>query len=271
MPLVRITLIFSGPDHGWSEGWYIDTVEDNYDAIFGLVAPVVQLRGALLGNLARVKAIRISNAELPGRVGNSYAVNYAGPGITKGLTGPADALICHVANQNAQQVKNTFLRGAWNEVIAEGPVYSPTAAWLTAFNLWRSAVLAAQWGWRNSIISAPATITSYVKAANQVVTFQLSGNLFVGLPVGTRTSVRISRLNGRSTLNGMRKVIVLSDNSCKTAKPIGCGSFETEGQMYSYTYAFTRAYSLGIFRVGRRAQGAPLLASVGRSGVRPLV
>lgn len=272
MPVFAVTFIFDMPGHGFSETHYKDFSSGNLDAARDNALILGQKRQAMSGEQTTLQAIRIANAEDPGRVGKLYYVGL--PGVTgKGSAASNVALNIATSTFDNQYTSQTQFRGFWDEVEQTGgAVNYGNAAFMLAFNAWAAYYVAQGYGWRSVFSTIERTVTGYaVDPDTSVVTVNHGGAANPFGAVGVRKVARFSKVNGKSRLNSVQVIYVTGENTVVLAKPLALGPFMTEGLIKVNSYTFRAAANASIQRVGKRQAGAPLLRSRGRRPVQPRV
>lgn len=267
MPELKVSFIFQISEYGCTESYWKNFSSANIDAARDIAVPLAQKRAAMLASDCRIKAIRISNAEDVGRIGQTYYVDF--PGVSgKFINAAADALNIGYHDADNQHSNRIQMRGMWDEWMQgnQNPVGDPT--FVTLFNNFSSYLIQQSFGWRGISATTQAIVTGYTQAVSGIVTYTLGSDLFTGFNVGTRVEVRTSKINVKSPLNRVQVVEVLAPGACKTTKPIGCSPFLAAGVMSKYSYTLRVIANAKVERVGVRKPGAPLLVSPGRGPVR---
>ncbi len=268
--IAKCTFMFEGPQYGWTESIWQTNGYSDLGQVYPLAQQYALLRAPMLGTQCKIIGIRVSDEAEAGDALLNY-VNIPGDS-THGADDPSSSLNVVMRDTNNKQFKHIFFRGIWDDVaINFGTFDQAVVAFQNAFNSWRAYMLSNSFGWMGVDKTARKTtsITGYTPTNDGLITFQLAEPLFVGLPAYRRVNVRISRLNGRSNLNGQIVLNVLTATTAQTLTPTAALPFRTPGFMLLNTKQFIDAVTCNTQRIGRRAPGAPLLASRGRSRVRP--
>jgi len=272
MPVFACTFIFDIPGHGFSETHYKSFTSENIDNARDVCVTLGQKRMAMAGEQCVLQAIRIANAEEPGRVGKPY---YQGiVGVTgKGCMASNVAVNVVTSTFNNTESSLTQFRGCWDEVELDGGAFDRgNAAFMTAFNNWAAYYIQQGFGWRSVFATTTRVVSGYVIDANtQIVTVTHDGAALPFGPVGTRKTARFSKVNKKSKLNGQQIVVVAGDNIVKLVNPLALGPFATSGTINVSSYTFRPAQNATIQRIGKRQAGAPLLRAPGRRPAQPRV
>lgn len=268
--IAKGTLIFEGPQYGWTESLWQTNGYTDLGQVYPAFQQLALLRAPMLGAQCKIIGIRVSDEAVSGDALLNY-VNIPGDS-TQGADDPSSSLNVVMRDANNAQFKHIFFRGIWDTVAINFGTYDQNVvAFTNAFNSWRAYMLSNQFGWMgvNKTLRKQVVITGYTPTNDGLITFQLGDALFAGITPLTRAVVRISRLNGKSNLNGQLVVNVLTNTTCQTLTPTAALPFRTPGFMLLNTKQFIDASTCNTQRIGRRAPGAPLLASRGRARVRP--
>jgi len=272
VPIFAITYIFDIPGHGFSETHYKSFTSDNLDSARDVAVELGQRRMAMAGEQCVLQAIRISNAEDPGRVGKTY---YQGiVGVTgKGCMASNVALNIITGNFNNTANSLTQFRGCWDEVELNGGAFDRgNTAFITAFNSWAQYFIQQGFGWRSISATTSRVVTNYIiNPTTMIVTVTHDGAALPFGGVGVRKTARFSKVNGKSKLNGTQVIVVVGDNTVSLVKPLALAPFQTPGTINVNAYTFIAAQNATIQRIGKRQAGAPLLRAPGRQPARPRV
>lgn len=273
--LIKGTWIFESRQTGWTESLYWNQSTGNLNTAYQTAFAVGDVRKQLLGDTGSIKAIRVSVEanELGQPVVGDSLLSYArlAPDTLLEEEDSNTALQVIFRTSDATKRKFLFLRGIWDSIVQVGGVYNKDAnGWVTKFNAWKTEVIGQAMGWVASSRSTAGTITNYVMDANGFITFTLAApGIFGAGPNYTPQKVRISRLNGRSTLNGTMIVFPTSATTATSAQPHAAAPFKSNGIMFGYTKALVLASTIEAQKIVTRKAGAPLLGSVGRQKAKP--
>ena len=269
MARYQITFIFDMPAHGFTESWWLESDLTNLDQIRDLAVPVAKARMGLAGDDCTMQAIRISNGIEDGRVGKTYYLAREGE-QGKGCMASNVAMNAQFGTQQNDFQKLVQLRGGWDEWEAEGgSLLKSDSNLMSRFNTYLSSLIQSGFGWRSIVSRQTFPITGYEVSADSIVTLQLDGNTSgIGSP-GTRKAARISKLNGKSVLNGQQVIRVASSTTVVLEKPTAAGAFTAPGELVVPSYTIRQVRNGELQRLGQRQAGAPLLRSAGRRSARP--
>jgi hypothetical protein len=273
MPLLQYTYIFDIPGHGFTEThWRDGGSGETLAQAFDIGQELGRKRQAMSGGQCILQALRISNADIDGRIGTSQLV--AVPGVSsKGCAASNVAMNILIADANNQHQKTTQLRGFWDdeEITGGSPVKS--GDFNNAFTAWAQFFVIRGFGWRGVATTQEFPIIGYTVNDAGVVSLEVSGNLEGVLPLNKPKSVRIAGLNGgKSQINGQQ--VVIATNISPTAAtiklkfPMAAVPFAGIGFLRVQSKTFYPALNLSIQRIGNRQAGAPLLRSRGRGPKR---
>jgi hypothetical protein len=272
---LQYTFIFDMPGHGFTETHWRDIpVGESLEQSFAVGYELARRRQVCSGAETVLQGIRISNAELDGRIGTSQL--NAVPGNAQfGSAASNVALNLLVGDTNNEHTKTTQWRGFWDQEEVTGGALLRSSAFLNAFNSWAQYFVAQSFGWRGISATQSFPITNYTVSAAGVVTLTVAGNLAGILPLNKPRSVTISGVNGgRTQLKGEQVVILTApgaDSSVVLKFPMALVPFSGIGFINVHSYTFRDAAAVSMQRIGTRQAGAPLLRSRGRSGKRTRV
>ena len=102
------------------------------------------------------------------------------------------------------------------------------------------------------------------------MTFTFEDALFPVEKIGKRVRVALSGINGKSNLNRVTVVKVLSQTSCKTVQKTAWLPFIDGGKGRYGGDLFINPATVKPIKVGRRPAGPPLLVTPGRARARIL-
>lgn len=270
MSVYATTFIFDIPGHGFSEEHFIDFQSDNILDQFTIAAELGRRRMLFAGAQCILQGVRISNADVEGRVGTTQYIGI--PGVTgKGCAASNVALNCLRATTNNVYTAQTQFRGFWDELeVTGGAVDRTNVDFANAFNSWAQYYVQQGFGWRGQ--TGPGqkfNVVNYVVSDTGVVRLTL-GESIAGLgSAGTRKYVRFSQINGgKSQLNGEQVVRIVDGFTVEMTSQMAVLPFILAGVMRVPTFTLRRAANVAIQRIGKRQAGAPLLRSRGRSPKR---
>ena len=269
MPIAKGTLIFQGLGYGWTESIWISRSYTSLADFYALFAQYAILRAPMLGTPCFIKGIRVSNEA----VAHDSFLNYVNlPGSAAfGADDPSSSLNVILRDATFSRFKRIFFRGIWDVVAQNFGEYDiGNEAFRTFFQSWRNFVLLQDFGWMgvDPTQAKIGNISGYTPTVEGNIAFQLDQPIFNGILPGTRVPVRVSRLNGGSTLNGQMVVNVTTNTTCTTTVPTAALPFRTAGVMRFSPKVFIDSFACDTQRIGRRPVGAPLLDSVGRAKKR---
>lgn len=288
MPVYKFTIVFSGNNQGWTESYYYS--QPNPLPLAQLYAGpglgLLQYRQAILANNCSIDYLRI------GTVGTKFAVQlfpynllglygtgvYGAGGVNDVNSNLALLIRCQpaVAGPN----KNIFMRGVPYTILKAGE-FSPPATFQKPLNVFLGYLIGTSsqfqtWGWwgvtQGSAVTCPVvTYALATQAPNQyqvTITFAANpaGNsIFQNVPVGTKVLVRLTGINGKSELNGVQVVTVLSPLTCLTKEQFGVVPFSHGGNGTYNLYGFIGIGAAGAEKLVTRKAGMPLFLERGRA------
>lgn len=276
MPVMKLDLIFECNGRGWRETYYRNWESQLPGAVLKTAQTLAAKRAALSGKGVQIKAYSITDPLAVGRQGESVPFNprYEGFELTAdtGAVGPSVAVNILWADDITRLHRRQWMRGVWDLAIHKWDQMDDEnfGSWMAEFAKYREYVLAKGFGWLNRPRAQEAAC-SYTYNADEVApTFTFATAFFDAGDVGKFQSVRFSKFNGsNSPLNRELVVRVVDTTHCVAALPIAAGPMTTQGKCIRYgTPTFVAATNIGVGRVGRRAPGAPLLHTPGRSKAR---
>lgn len=275
---IRWTLCFEGQGQGWAESYYFQQSNNDLTLAVATVSDLTTKRAALLADTYVLTTSRLSVIENPTGVKIKRQSRLLEPRIN-GVASwkPAEpnvAVLCRWETGNSLYNKAMYMRGVPAGIVDEGKRVNITfGGWLSRFNAWRSAMIAANMGWMQLQESGSALITGYTTDADTgIVSFTLGGaGLTWPVPFGVQTPVYIS-LPGKNPMDGRMMVIPSTATACITAKPFGVQPFIGIGRMVQKTVAFISAGSVPGPTAGQihpqrmvtHKTGRPTYASRGR-------
>ncbi len=275
MPRFKITYIFDMPKHGFTESWYVDSETSNLDVVRDRAAIVAEKRALLMGDGCTMQAVRISNDDLPGRVGKTYAMIKTGSS-TQGAMASNVAVNCIFGTADNNFQKLVQLRGCWDNWEGNGGALLVDTELNSRFQGWRSALIGNGFGFKSIVSRVPFAITGYTTTPSGLVSLVAihalapATNLLTAVgPVGTTKAMRFSRVNGKSRLNGVQVAVVTGPTELQLAKPLALTAFVTPGRVEVPSFTVRTVQNGDLQRLGKRQAGAPLLASVGRRSAIP--
>lgn len=276
MPQVfKGTIIFSGPNHGWTESWYQSRNIGDYTGALADLDTLALQRAQLLGNQNSVTGIRVSAIDAKND-GVANGKKYApAPAQDCDSDEPDACVVLYAHDQQFQRRKCCFLRGIPDAIdIQFGTLTTDPCGWQKQLDRWWGRITnkTNPYGWIGRPAAGPtrSNVTGYVTDASGNVTITFATPLFGATPVGTRVKVGLSGINApaKSVLNGQQVVTVAAANSCVTVYPIAVFPFDHGGVGLFSPLEFIPAFDYTLSRIGTRRVGAPLLASRGRQRVR---
>lgn len=268
--IAKGTLVFEGRSYGWTESLWINKSSlTNLADIYIFFQSLALRRSPMLGAECFIKAIRVSDEAVVGDALLNYVDIDGNP--DNHADDPNSSLNVILRDSLNKRFKHIYFRGIWDDVAKNFGQYQITnPAFTTFFNSWTEYLLLNDFGWMgvDKAAAKVAGITGYTTDTSGLITFTLDTPIFLGIPAYTRKSVAISRLNGKSNLNGTLVVNVLTPTTCVTTVATAALPYRLPGVMRLNQKVFIDAFSANTQRIGRRAPGSPLLDSVGRARVR---
>lgn len=271
----KVTWFFEGKGRGWTESLWFGSNNGAYEQTMGAAKTLAAERAEMLGKECWIKAIRVSTegtgpdamlryvdfrqkGDVAGKIGNAIQ-------LKKGTAQPDVALLIRFENITQDRHKFVFMRGIWDEVENNHGVYTPTDDWKKAVGNWAGSVRLGAWGWWGVQEKKKERLTGITRNANDSATFTFANNMFAGITVGKRVSVRISGVNkGRSNLNATHIVQVKSASEAVTEGVLAISNNNLGGFGAIQTKGFTDIEFYDDQKIVTRECGAPLLESPGR-------
>jgi hypothetical protein len=274
MAVYKCNYVFSGPDHGWRETWFIQqSFSSGLQAALALFATTVGSRRLLLGAQASIKAIEASceQDDVGNPVLNDSILQYV---YQNGYSSEdcADLDLTVVTNCSTtlrNHSRNVYLRGFWDSIEVQGGKYVPPpgSTWTAKYNSWVAAMAAIGVGYLNGIKSVGFPITTYTQLVDGQVglTFAAPGPWAAGVP-SKPVQIRINTSRQKSVLSGIQIVQPLTATTANTVDKIAVFPFTGVGwRAFTYTKQFLITPNIDPRRIGRRAVGRPLLVTAGRA------
>ena len=286
--LYRVTWIFRGPDHGWSESLIYSADGQSPAGVSGIAINTALARAALLGRgysmkAQRVALIRFANGTKVKNVVKLNEFNFF-PSQADANAGDEVNQCVQVQFSNARgdRKKKMFMGGIPDGISQDdGTLNTADNGWGSRFDTWKGTLAPGQgtsWGWLGDDPATAATIIGYTSDAQGYVTFNLAANLF-NAPLTNLTgqqTVRVKGLNsGHSALN--KAIVVVPTGStagppqvwhCVTAKAIAVLGFTGNGVMTAYNHAYQGTTIIEAQAITEHKRGRPIGASRGRLPVQ---
>lgn len=279
MPALKLDLIFECKGRGWEETYYADFGITNFDQIHPFAEALANKRIVLAAPPVELKAYRVSDPLTKGRQGRaSYykpvRVAPTNPAWT-GAVEPSAAVNVGFLKTSTNQTRRIQMRGCPDDIMVNFGTLSGGAydTWRQLWEQWRLVMLGTpRYGWLSRpTIGDPAPV-SYSLANNPILPeFTTVADFFPADDVTRQRYVRLRGFNGnRSELNRELIVYVSARNKFVPVAPIAAGPMITPGLVQRYgPPEFVAADQVEVEKAGRRAPGAPLLQTPGRSRARP--
>lgn len=274
----KCTLIFEGPQKGWTESLYLEPLTATYSEAVSLTNALGIARARLLGRLCAIKAFRVQVVEDAG--GNK--VTRRGDTFQRPIFGSAgnnnaDSDLCLLADFTDALLtrhKLTYLRGIWDNISENYGAYTPNAQWTSYFDTWRDTVVGSGFGWMSRNQVASSNVTGYVQSSTGFVEITCADAIFAALPLNVPLQVQVQgilSLGGKSTLNGTLLVKPLSGTQIQTVKQIAVLTYVDGGKVTTFAPVMVKTSGIGPEKIVTRETGAPLLESRGRQRDRSRV
>lgn len=273
MSVFKSTMIFDGPKHGWTESYYQDVASNSYTVALSNLEALADRRSPMLGRQCRIIGGRVSRVDRKND-GLSGELNLVGPSGCDSDEPDACLVVIYRDPDNARH-KITFMRGIPDAIDVQFGQFVDTEcdfrAKFQTFANYISSPLRT-WGWYGRPLIGPtrSDITGYTVLPSNQVTINFAGNLFAGVPLGTRVTINVSGVNtpAKSVLSGQVVVIVDAVNAATTFVPLAVFPYSHGGVALYAPSEFIPIRSATPVRIGTRRVGAPLLSSRGRARVR---
>lgn len=278
MPAWKLDLVFECRGRGWEETYYADFGVPSFDDVSQIAQNLAAKRIVLSAPPVVIKAYRVSDPVTGGRQGKAFyykpeAVAPTNPAWT-GAVEPSAAVNIGFAKAATNQTRRIQMRGCPDDIMVEfgqlkGAAY---AVWFALFEQWRIFVQGTpRFGWMSRPTVGDAAPVTYSLTPNPVLPiFTTPANFFAEADVEKQRYVRMRGFNGRSSiLNREMIVYVIDRNHYTPVAPIAAGPMLSPGLVQRYgAPTFIAADVVNVEKAGRRAPGAPLLQTPGRSKAR---
>lgn len=277
--LYRVTFIMTGRGQGWSESYVIPRDNVNVSTVNQTIAqPLAFARARLLAREYTLQAfrstkIRLADGSLVKRNSDLVVVNYA---INAGLANwegcqPNECVVANGVTADGSREKKVFMRGVPDIVITEGGTLNrgEGIGWFSRLDSFQNQLRLYLAGWLgDTTVGNAHNVTGYTLDEGFQVTVTFQGTIFNGLVAGTRVPVRLSKINGKSELNGIQTLIVVNDTSGVTVEAFSLFpySFGGKGQRMTDPKPFFQAEAWGA-ELARTHQTGKV--SVGTRGRQP--
>lgn len=280
--LYRITFIMTGQGQGWSESYVIPLDNSTVAGVGAQVAnPLALSRAALLAREYklqgyRVTKIRLAAGTLVKRNSDLTMTGYGPGGTTVAWRGcqPNECVIANGVSADGGREKKVFMRGIPDQVIEDGGLLNAaeTIGWFSKLASFQSLLLQAQAGWLQDLaVGDVFNVSGYVLTDGFQATVTATGNVFNGIAVGTRIPVRIAKVNGKSAINGLQLVTVISPTVCLTVEAPALYPYSFGGTIQRMTdpKPFIAAAAWGAELARTHQTGKVSVATRGRAPARP--
>lgn len=274
MPVFKCTMIFSGPQHGWTESWWNNWPSNDYNAMMDDFQKLALNRAQLLSNQTQIIGLRVSIEGLKNDGFARYvAFDIGGQSPACDSDEPDACVVAHAYDANYARKKAVYLRGIPDAIdIQFGKLVTDPCDWGKNFRSY-TGKLRTGYGWMGRPATGPTrqNVTGYtvdVATGQVIVTF--AGNLFGVTPVGSHVVVTINGINkpAKSVLSGQIIGFVDANNVFRSELPIAVFPYGSGGHGLYAPPEFIAAKDTSLSRIGTRRVGAPLLASRGRGRAR---
>lgn len=269
LPRWKITFVFGAGERGWTESWFSNRTDLNVIEMKVQADTIGALRANMLGQEARIKAIRISN---PNRQPDSalFYVNLTNQFVQVPCASFDLSLYSRFFAAGGERTKAVFLRGFPDDVEVNGGRFEGggAAAFTIAFDAWSAIIVDRQWGWRGVSGPPPEARVNVAELGNGIVEFTALTDVFSPYVPGDKLSVRVSGFPKQSGLNRSFVVRVVSPTRATTTFPIGVLNTTLPGTIRLPLTDFIPAVFARPQKVGPRKAGAPLLVTPGRRSAR---
>lgn len=281
MALYRVTVIFNGAKHGWTESHVFSRSATTSGAFAATLIPWLTARAQLLGREFTIDGARVSlirdDLGFPVRR-NVFPLEQvfapANQTAANGGDDPGQSIKWVGTTVDGNRSKQLFAGGAPDDVSVNGGVFDRDKVnYKTNFDSWNIITRSLGAGWLGFVALNEIPVTGYVASTTDIVTITVGG---AGFPTGDIGSVQIVRIrgvnHGKSKLNGEFKVRIVDENTCKTVNPIALFTFASEGMLTTFDQPSTFFQSAGwsCVKTADKKRGRPLLVSPGRAKARPL-
>jgi len=282
--LYRTTFFFAGASQGWSESYVFPRDGVTVATFNSLTATAIaQSRAQLLAREYKLVAFRTAKIRTAAgatvkRNADLVVVDYGPGGTTAGWRGcqPRECVIMNGISADGGREKKTYLRGIPDQVIEDAGQLNTgeTIGWFSRLSSFQSLLLQAQAGWLQDITQGPSfNVVTYVTGANLIQEVEFQGNIFNALAVGTEVPVRLTGINGKSRLNGLLVMVVVSNTKGHTKKPLALGPFVAGGTgiLMVSPKPFISAAAFGQEEARTHDTGKVSVATRGRRAATPRI
>lgn len=269
----KVTFIFEGGPKGWTES-FVKGNSDAHEVVMESAKDLATARALLLGANCRIKAIRVGTEGADNDAMLEYLTEakYRG-NPQKPAAQPDVALMIRCENAAHTRRKMIFLRGIWDEVENDHGQYvgRANADWKFKIDSYLNWLKANGWGWMRSVKAQLGLVKSVARGDEDTAIVTLRAPTFNQGQVDNSEviHVRISKVNGKSTLNGAHVAVVTALDKFETISPVAFGRYRSGGYVSTYTYEQTDIHTAVDTKIVTRECGAPLLESRGRAKARP--
>lgn len=239
--LFRGTFFMEGMSQGWSESYTFQQADGLGVREFLSVSmdPLANLRAALLAREYKLTAFRATKirdtAGAPVRRNSDLVISPRGPGgTTLAWAGcqPRECVVVNGVTTDGAREKKVFMRGIPDDIIQKGGILnrSETIGWFSRLDSWFARLRQETAGWLIDLEQGLRyNVSNYTINPNLTQQITFTGTIFLGVPIGTRVRVRLSRINGKSRLNGIQILEVASPTSGVTISPLALGEYTAGG------------------------------------------
>ncbi len=280
--LYRITFILTGQGQGCSESYVVPRDGSSTSLVAAQIAqPLAQARAALVAREYKLQAYRTTKIRLADgtavKRNSDLAIANLGPGgTTSGWRGCQinECVILNGVSAGGDREKKVFARCIPDQVIEDGGQLNmgETIGWFSRLDSFFALLLQYGAGWLQDVpLGNTFNVTGYVINPSFTVTVTFDGTIFNGVAVGTRIPVRLSKINGKSELNGIQQMVVVGNTSATTVEAFSLWpySFGGTGVRMTTPKPFISAAAWGRELARTHQTGKVSVATRGRSPARP--
>jgi hypothetical protein len=274
MPVFKGTMIFKGPQHGWTESWWNLWPNTDYNAVMVALLRLATARNELLSNQTEIIGLRVSQEGLKNDGFSKYvALDTTAQSPACDSDEPDACVVAHAYDANYARKKAVFLRGIPDAIdIQFGKLTIDPCNWGKAFEAYLKKIVQG-WGWMGRPAAGPTrkNVTGYtVDPDTKQIIVTFDGALFGVTPLNTPVTVTINGINkpAKSALSGQVIGFVDAANIFRSQFPIALFPYQSGGHGLYAPPEFVAATDMTLSRIGTRRVGAPLLASRGRGRAR---
>lgn len=272
MPIFKSTMFFEGRAHGWSETWWQNETETDYNRPMDNLKALAKKRAKLMGDECIITGLRVSRED---ELGESFLEYVTYKGVLQQPTAAHDlAVLLSVRDGTNKRKKHTFLRGFWDAVeVKNGRYLKNFPDWKDAMADFRNELTGEGkggiWGWWGVNVKHKRFLATFTVDADDRITFGYDANYFAPALIGKFLELSVKGINGKSSMNRKYIVQVLGETAAITKDAYATVSRRFGGESTYVTKDYVQIKGASDQKITRRAVGSPLLESRGRARAKP--